>query len=379
MQDGGLIARGSGEIRGWIHGLPVTQRDSLRTEVNGAISTVANGQIIFEDPDASDIDRFSVKCDGFPRSGENQLQLFVGDRLVFNAKISYDRSGAPNCYFDIIKNSDIFRFDSDLLQRVPPKLPLSSAVGRDALRRELTTTKLIIVLFSNRSGSNLVTDVLEQYGLGSGATNEPFLANTILEVSSAHKFASLDHYLAETIGAWKKNDVCFLKMSWDALAWLGSEHMLSPFLRDNCIIWTRRRDRVAQAVSNLRALRTNTFFQRAAEKSDQAPVGFVTDHTVPNLVREIYNMSTMDMRLEYFITIYGLKPLELYFEDFTMDLPGAAAQIVDFVSSQLGLPNLKNKTTYKPSLSKQSTTDNDALREWFRNVMAEGLAAERQD
>lgn len=376
MHDGGLVAEGVGQVHGWICDLKVEERMAVRVDVNGRVFSVSNAGLVFIDPSADGRSRFRVLCEGCPVAGENELKLFVGDDLLFMANITYRENGVASEYYDVIKNSKLFRFPSGLLDRVSPKIPISSDIGRGALEEQLATTKIIIVLFSNRSGSNLVTDILESFGLGAGSTNEPLLADTILEQCAKHDLKSIDHYLAEVIREWKRNDICFLKMSWDALAWLGAEGLLNDLFRNACLIWTRRRDKVAQGISYLRAMRTKTFFVRGDENVVvKNNMGFITDRTVGNLVNEIHNIFVAEMRLEYFITLYSIDPLILYFEDLTADLQGAAKKIREFVSRRLNLDEPKAGQSYVASLVKQSTEENKILREWLLDIMVSGLAA----
>lgn len=270
---------------------------------------------------------------------------------------------------DITENKDYYRFPSDLENRVSGALPVTSPEGTSALAEQLKTKKIILVLFANRTGSNIVTDILEQVGFGLGATNEPLLADTIIRESLNWGFKSLDHYLASVISNWSFNDICFIKLGWDSVAWLSAEGLLGLLLKHSCVIWTRRRDKIAQGVSMLKAWRTNSFFCKVEDEAAEAPLITKSDENLSDLMRIVHDVYVADYRLQYFVDIHNLRPLEIYFEDMVENIQGTSNRVVLFVAQSFGLNSPINSVKYNPSFVRQSTTENIALREWYLREM----------
>ena len=172
--------------------------------------------------------------------------------------------------------------------------------------------------------------MLEQLGFGRGTTNEPFLAETIISNCKQFDLKSVDHYLAEIIRVWRSKGVCFLKISWDALFWLYSDGVLESLVPRSAFIWTKRRDKVAQAVSYVKALQTNSFFERADQVGQEGKrwdAIWNGDETLYEVGKEVHNSFVAEARLGYFLAIFGLDALELYFEDIICDLPGTCEKV----------------------------------------------------
>jgi len=371
MEEGALIVDEDGCLRGWARNVPIEDVADLAVVVNGETSRYADGSLqSVEGGRYSDI-AFKVVAGSFPRAGQNSLRLMCGERVLFEADITYDQDRMLSAHSWVAKNEDIHLFPSSFSNELSGRVNARSETGRAALASQLSHVKVVLVLFSNRTGSNIVTDILEYNGVGFGTTNEPLLATSLIEYCDQNGVESVDHYLANVIRDWSKNGVCFLKIGWDAFCWLGAEGILQELLRDGCVIWTRRRDKVAQACSYLRSVRTNTFFQH---RSDPAPVasgvsGCVTDMVIHNLIKCLHDCHVADARLAYFVDLYSLVPLEVWYEDIVADMEGYSSMIGDFVAAQTKIKLERPAEPYVPSIVKQATSENEAYASWLRLVM----------
>jgi LPS sulfotransferase NodH len=377
MLEGNLDRFDVDRIEGWVRDVGNDARLIVRISVNGKSYQVS------ADLDRSDLARkfgdgsnFGFSFDLLPKLqiGTNHVEIAVDDStFAFSPATRSFELGRAGTEFRsrFLADRDVFRFPSDLEVEVSAQIPVHSEQGGAALRAVCANTKLIFVLFSNRTGSNLVTDILEQSGFGHGATNEPFLANTIISTAKELRLSGLDHYLAETIREWRKNEICFLKISWDALFWLISEGILGEMLPQAIFIWTKRRDKVAQAISYVKAVRTGSFFERASESADRSKPGWAQlwngDQTLFNIGREVHNAFVAEERIGYFLTLFGRTFLEIYFEDLVSDLPAAFERIRGYVLENLALPHdrFASAPIYQPNLLKQSSAEDDGVRQVF--------------
>ncbi len=266
---------------------------------------------------------------------------------------------------------DYYCFPSDLKDRVGSSLPVYDPLGRPLLAEACKDVKFIFILFSNRTGSNLVTDCLEQLGIGVGATNEPFLSKTIIATSISNGFLSVEEYFASTITEWKKNDFFFAKIGWDALFWLSSTGLFSSLLHRSAFILTERRDKIAQAISLLKAIKSDKYFEFRATSgtSDalaacQKPLSHNEDFPslVDQILKIVHNLYVSEYRLRYFIDLHQIDVLKLVYDEFHINPQTIREPILEFLDRKFGRsPILSNPAPFNPRLVKQGNFYDDAL------------------
>jgi len=371
MEEGALVIAKDGHLRGWARNVPIEDVAGLAVVVNGETLRYADGNLETVKGDRESDITFQIVADSFPKVGVNTLRLLFRDRVLFEANITFDQSLELAVHSSIARNDDLHLFPSGFRNKISGRVVASSEAGRAALASQLAQVKVVLVLFSNRTGSNLVTDILEHHGLGSGTTNEPLLAASVIEYCDQHGVGSIDHYLANVIRDWSKNGVCFLKIGWDSFCWLGAEGILQDLLRNGCVIWTRRRDKVAQACSYLRSIRTSNFFQHRVDASSASKgvVGCIDDGVIHDLVKCLHDCHVADARLAYFVDLYSLAPLEVWYEDIVNDMAGYSNKIGEFVAAQAKINVAQSVEPYVPSLVKQANSENEAYASWLRLVM----------
>lgn len=292
-------------------------------------------------------------------------------RFPNNTKFFVSEGYSLGATSEIHGSLDIYNFPSELRDRVGSALPLSSDIGTESLSSILETTKIIIVLFSNRSGSNLVTDMLDNMGFGSGKTNEPFLADTILSVSQENCLTCVQHYIAATISEWSSNGVCFMKMGWDALFWISSSGIADELLRKAEFIFVRRHDKIAQAISYLKASRSGRFFELSGELRKSKSISTAEFWSSPRTAAEItgllHDIFVADYRLNYYLCIHSVSAIEVYYEDIVDDVQKVYTFIKSSISRRLNVIAADN--TYIPRLKKQASGDEQMIKEVFSRII----------
>ncbi|WP_229583523.1 Stf0 family sulfotransferase [Paracoccus sp. S-4012] len=114
---------------------------------------------------------------------------------------------------------------------------------------------LVILAFTNRSGSNLLADYLRQSGRFRGF-GEGLNADEIERNLAANPDTTFPDYIARVAGAPEEPGYWGIKASWAQIALLKRANILSMFSRV-LMVHTVRRDLLGQAVSHWIAHQTN--------------------------------------------------------------------------------------------------------------------------
>jgi LPS sulfotransferase NodH len=271
-------------------------------------------------------------------------------------------------------NEDIYNFPSNLRIEVQPNLPTEVERSNRNYSSSIFGTKIIFVMFTNRSGSNLVTDMLENMGYGRGATNEPLLSSAILENSRKHEFGSVEEYFISTINNWKINNVFFCKISWDALFWLSSAEFFRRILDSAEFIFVKRKDKILQAISFIKANRSRRYFQLVArdatfDTAASKPEEFWTEEKAIFEIADVtHSFHVAEYRLNYFLSINNYNPYTIYYENLAENLNVEYNNLQTYLAPRLGVQ--PSAATFLPRLQKQASGDEGKIKEIFLHFMS---------
>jgi LPS sulfotransferase NodH len=113
---------------------------------------------------------------------------------------------------------------------------------------------------------------------------------------------------------------------------------LLKHMRGNKVIFLRRRDKVAQAVSHVRAVQTGSWFAGAPER--EQPV-----YDFRKLLGFHHYTHQQDLRWERAFELTETDPLRLVYEDVVADPDGAVRAVCDFLGvehrQETGLPQVE--------------------------------------
>lgn len=265
----------------------------------------------------------------------------------------------------------IFLYDSQFKREIENNIPLRSARGTEFLTRMVAETKVVFILFTNRSGSNLVTEMLKSLGLGGGVTHEPFLADVIRNQVAKHGYTSVEHYLASTINTYRNNGTVFFKIGWDALFFLTYAGVIGDWLQNSRFIWARRRDKIMQAISYIKALRTGIFFENNTD-APRSPSSFKSvwqgDATLWAIAEMHRHFHEADTRLGYFLELMDVSALEVWYEDINGDLPGTYNRVRAYVEDEIGV-NTATSETFNPKLRKHESIDSEQIKQLYLKLV----------
>lgn len=176
---------------------------------------------------------------------------------------------------------------------------------------------LIIVAFTNRSGSNLVCDYLSQTGRIGGAGE--FLNHD--EVARRVKAKGLDNLpdyvrnlVAEFAGPHK---ALAIKASWDQLAMLLRARIPSMFPK-TYVLHCQRNDTLAQAVSYAIALRTGRWISRQAGNGTQ-PSELMADPPLKEIERQIDYFHRANLLIRLLCDAHELRRWDIGYERLCQD------------------------------------------------------------
>ena len=197
---------------------------------------------------------------------------------------------------------------------------------------------------------------------------EPFEAGEASRRDVEKGYESLEDYVAAAIEVQSHNGVCVFKVGWDVLFALSATDILAPLLDRVCFIWCRRRDKILQAVSHMRAQRSARYIELAGSGEDStAPA--LANADLPVLLAEVQNLIVDDGRLDYFLQLHGYPALEIFYEDIEADMQAAFDRVRSHVSGFLGRPLPAG--TFRPRSKKQADGSEVTLRQrvvdWLRD------------
>ncbi|MCV6592619.1 MAG: Stf0 family sulfotransferase [Silicimonas sp.] len=218
---------------------------------------------------------------------------------------------------------------------------------------------LIILAFSNRSGSNHLAEMIsggpQIYGFREDLNREQvsFRART-------HGVATLSEDLRFIEQHQAKPGAAFgIKASAEQIRLIYQTGMQRCFRRCR-IIRSRRRDRIAQAVSLFVAQRTRQWSSQMQARDA------CLDYDLPALRRRLDSIQNMESALDLVLSTLDQPVCDIYYEDLC-DTPAA---VLAELSGFLGFPLERPKD--RPRLQKQSSPEKTALVARFRAELAQG-------
>jgi len=193
-------------------------------------------------------------------------------------------------------------------------------------RDSLGQIDLFLLAFSNRSGSTLLSGILNQAGLPIPPRAEVFNSDSVIPVCIENSTPSFtDYFLAVTTG-WAQGGRVGFKIGPRQMFWLARAGLLSHF-RSLRIVNSRRRDRVAQAVSFHIAARTGRWH---SDMEGTAPVGDVP-YVAAEILERLQTIHIDQYLVSYFADVHGVSLVEVFYEDLVDAPDRELARVLDFI------------------------------------------------
>jgi LPS sulfotransferase NodH len=198
---------------------------------------------------------------------------------------------------------------------------MNSEEGTARLRSSLSGVQVVFLCFTNRVGSNYLTDLLNMTGYGIRVAEEDFNSSTAAAAAQRHAFKSYDSYLDHIVRATKRNDTCIWKIGPAQLLWMANRGFISDFFPDSKYLLLRRRDKLAQAVSLFAANTTGKYI------SDGSTTDDALKFDKAEIARDLLQCCVGEAHLAYFYALHSIQPYELWYEDMIADPKACVAGI----------------------------------------------------
>lgn len=136
---------------------------------------------------------------------------------------------------------ELYFEDSEHSRKIESLYTVGTPRPSEALRSALADTTVVFVCFSNRSGSNLLLDILERLGFGAAPGDEFFNDQTVQNFYDEFGFLSFEEYLAFIADTRKKSSSLFLKIGPHQLFWLANRGLINAYFPNAKYLVTHRR------------------------------------------------------------------------------------------------------------------------------------------
>jgi LPS sulfotransferase NodH len=233
----------------------------------------------------------------------------------------------------------------------------------------VTAMKGYIIAATPRTGSWLLCDCLRQTGVA-GRPAEYGVRGDEATWRKFYGFGSHRAYFDRLIPLHTTpNGVFGLKLMWwqltgladDAHEYLGVRPLGLDAITDLAgpvsFIWMRRRDRLRQAVSWVRAEQTQRW-------SSQQAGGAEPSYDAESIASALARIEQQEMRWESLLSSQPAGTLPVFYEDFCRDVTGGLGRILQFLGLEFDLES--NPVT--PRLQKQAGSSSQT---WIRRARAD--------
>ncbi len=245
--------------------------------------------------------------------------------------------------------------------------------------RIMKPRSIYFICTSPRSGSSVISDCLEQTDVAGRPREffQPYMMAALHDELARGTPAADCQVLSMIRNAGSTpNGVFAAKVHWlqlecarKAFGQVGDVGAFTDEFPDARHIWLVRRDRVRQAMSYFRAVRSNEFYDFTGDRGDDSADDAACDWVAIERLIELFTHAETLWR-EYFER-RGIEPLVLTYEDVAGDVPAVIPQVLEF----LGIEAPPSTSRIAPRLHRQSNARIDAwIREFAAFRQARGLA-----
>lgn len=225
----------------------------------------------------------------------------------------------------------------------------------------LKKIEITFICFINRSGSNLFTELISNYGYPTFKFAEPFNYDEVIKKSQESGIKSFQEYLYEIIKENSINNKLALKISVNQLFWLTKKGFLSKFSKLN-FIYFRRKNLLKQAISFAIASQTSnwlSFEKFSISKAQQQELLFkITNQDIINCLRGITESYSL---FDYFFGLHNIQPLIVYYEDIL----DQEKKVIEYCFNYLNMSYYPNSIEYNKLINSQCTDLNLELETRF--------------
>jgi len=184
---------------------------------------------------------------------------------------------------------------------------------------------VLVIAFTNRSGSNLLAEALAATGLVNRA-HEAFNFDRVIDTCERAGLNDLAGYLDHLNPRLDDPPVLAIKLSWDQLFFLHRVGVIPHAWPRVEFVWVLRDDLLAQALSHLVAERTGAW-SGAYPEPDLTRV--LAELTAEDLVRKLEEITWAHRQFASYFALYGIEPVITDYEALAADPEGEARRVLE--------------------------------------------------
>ncbi len=229
----------------------------------------------------------------------------------------------------------------------------------DGERKELAQLKLLLLVFSNRSGSTFLAELLGQAGLMNNPRAEPFNAQAVKKSRVELQIPTYTDYLLHLVRNYRTDQgTVGFKVSSSQLFDLARMGLLEGF-GGVYLVQSARRDLLGQAISHFKARQTGRWMADAGSRSEQSgspPYDGVD-------ILRCLNMATQRRaHFLYFQSIHRLPAVDLFYEDVVADPVAAVGTVAKMMACEAVTDGID---AGQVSIQRQRDASSESYRERF--------------
>ncbi|MEX0827408.1 MAG: Stf0 family sulfotransferase, partial [Haliea sp.] len=193
-------------------------------------------------------------------------------------------------------------------------------------QKELSRLNLFFVVFTNRSGSTYMTELLHLLGAGIHPRAEQFNESSVLRKAKNESIPTFTDYLVSIVREQQENGRVGFKISATQLFWLTQLGFL-PNFRSVRLIHSLREDRIAQAVSHVKARATGQWHTLMPAKSSEPII-----YSRREILKCLRGISRSQELCNYYCSIHQPLRLDVVYERTLEDPYREMKRMADFLS-----------------------------------------------
>lgn len=192
----------------------------------------------------------------------------------------------------------------------------------------LTNLDIFFVVFTNRCGSTLLTEIMHQAGFGIPAKAEVFNSDLLIPCCREFDLLSFTHYFMRLVRGWSKNNKVGFKISAQQLFWLTKTGLLSH-CKSIRLINSKRQDRVSQAISLYIAKQTGQWHSEMARNSNIGPISYCRNE----ILRCLHSINHGQQLIRYYADIHNLPRISVHYENTLSDPNRETSRLANFLNT----------------------------------------------
>ena len=205
----------------------------------------------------------------------------------------------------------------------------------DRLRRRVPLPVRCVIMFTPRSGSSRVTDILAGSG-ALGRAGECFNPEFLPKMAAAFGARTLEDYVALLVRGYGTPRVFTCQATYrQAVYAFGSGAEMLRQIQPTAWVWLIRRDIVAQAVSAARMIATGVAHDTGLAAAELSAADAAFGYNGAAITRNLFSIRDNERRTEAMFARHRLAPLRLSYERLAAIDPGGVAGLF---ARHLGVP-----------------------------------------